>query len=155
MKVLWNPGSYCYVCSDHFHCCDYATTERKMFLKRSTVPSIFQSGSKDVESSARSKRYAESYLHLSAHIPSHPPSTVVDEKVAQFRRRYHNALKREKRLRTTLSSVLAELKEVHLMNEALEEKMSSFKGKFSLTSDCYKSSIRKVGHENRSRSFEK
>lgn len=130
MKVLWQPGPAAFICSDHFLASDYLPNISIRKLKPTAVPSIF-SFQRPHEESDRTSRYKEKYLQLTAYVPS---SSASEEKWVEraelFRKKYHNALRREKRLRTTLSNVLSDLKELQVINEDLEKILSSFKGKF-------------------------
>lgn len=129
MKVLWKPGPGAFICSEHFLSSDYLPGASRRKLKPTAIPSVF-TFKKKTEESGRTSRYKENYLQLTAHVPA---STISQEqwkeKAEIFRSKYHNALRREKRLRTTLATVVSDLKDLKVINEDLEKKLSSFKGK--------------------------
>lgn len=136
MKVQWKPSPFTYLCSLHFKTSDYVTTCQRRRLRPSAVPSIF-SFTKSQETSDRAKRYDDKYLKLSAYLApssSKEPDERTKEQLSECKRELHNARRREKRLRTTLETVLKDLKEAGHLNQELKEKLELFKGTFSVCS---------------------
>lgn len=137
-KSVWAPSPHDCICSEHFHQSDMTVMEKRTFLKRAAVPSIF-SHNPDTPSSSRAVRYVLHYGHVPV-VDNLQQTTLEQEykdRIKRYRDSLRNAQKREKRLRLSVESLREDLKDEKLISKNLSARLEAFDGVFSLLKILY------------------